>query len=54
LFAPATTLSAAIAGEFGEAFSGLYPASLYALGLILLLLSFGMILLARILLKQEV
>lgn len=54
LFMPATTLSTTIANEFGEAASGLYPASLYGLGLILLVMSFGMILLARILLKQEI
>lgn len=54
LFTPATTLSATIANEFGEAASGLYPASLYGLGLILLVMSFGMILSARILLRQEI
>ena len=54
LLAPATTLSATIANEFGEAASGIYPASLYGLGLILLVMSFGMILLARILLRQEI
>ncbi len=52
LFAPATTLAATIAGEFGEATNALYSASLYGLGLILLGMSFGLILLARILLRQ--
>lgn len=53
LFMPATTLSATIANEFSEASSPLYPQSLFALGLILFVISLVVILCAKILLKQE-
>jgi phosphate transport system permease protein len=40
LFAPGTTISAAIANEFTEAFGDLYTASLVELGLILFFVTF--------------
>ena len=53
LIMPATTMSATIANEFSEAIGPLYPQSLFALGLILLTISFCVIILARILLTKE-
>jgi phosphate transport system permease protein len=47
LLAPATTISAAIANEFTEATSGLYTSSLIALGLILFVITFAVLALAK-------
>ena len=47
LFAPATTISAAIANEFTEATGDLYLSALFELGLILFALTFIVLLLAR-------
>jgi phosphate transport system permease protein len=52
LLAPGTTISAAIASEFTEAVGDLYTSSLIALGLILFVLTFGVIAAARLLLLR--
>lgn len=52
LFAPATTISATIANEFTEADGELYTSSLIALGLILFLITFIILALARLMLMR--
>jgi phosphate transport system permease protein len=52
LLAPGTTISASIANEFTEAVGTLYTSSLIALGLLLFVLTFIIIALARLLLLQ--
>ena len=52
LLAPSTTISAAIANEFAEAVGSLYTSSLYALGLLLFVLTFIVIAAARLLLMR--
>lgn len=52
LLAPGTTISATIANEFAEATSELYTASLIALGLILFVITFIVLALARLLLAR--
>ena len=52
LFAPATTISAAIANEFQEASSDLYTSSLIALGLLLFCITFTVLAIARIMLMR--
>jgi phosphate transport system permease protein len=52
LFAPGTTISAAIANEFSEATGTLYPSSLIALGLLLFVITFVVLAIARLLLMQ--
>ncbi len=52
LFAPGTTISAAIANEFTEALGELYVPSLIALGLILFFITFIVLALARLMLKR--
>jgi phosphate transport system permease protein len=52
LLAPGTTISAAIANEFTEAYGDLYTSSLIALGLILFVLTFAIIAAARLLLMR--
>lgn len=52
LFAPATTISATIANEFTEADGDLYTSSLIALGLILFLLTFVILAIARLMLLR--
>ena len=47
LLAPSTTISASIANEFAEATSQLYTSSLVALGLILFLITFAVLALAK-------
>ncbi|MBI1172872.1 phosphate ABC transporter permease subunit PstC [bacterium] len=47
LLSPATTISASIANEFSEATSGLYTSSLVALGLILFVITFTVLALAK-------
>lgn len=52
LFAPGTTISASIANEFTEAVGDLYRSSLIALGLILFVITFIVLALARLLLLK--
>jgi len=52
LLAPSTTISAAIANEFAEAVGDLYTSSLFALGLLLFVLTFVVIAAARLLLMR--
>ena len=52
LLAPSTTISASIANEFSEAVGDLYTSSLFALGLLLFVLTFAVIALARLLLMR--
>ncbi|HEY4193671.1 MAG TPA: phosphate ABC transporter permease subunit PstC [Mesorhizobium sp.] len=52
LFAPATTISATIANEFTEAVGDLYTSSLVALGLILFVITFLILALARYMLMR--
>jgi phosphate transport system permease protein len=51
LFAPATTISAAIANEFSEAVGDLYHASLIELGLILFVITFIVLAAAQLMLR---
>jgi phosphate transport system permease protein len=48
LLAPGTTISASIANEFTEAVGDLYTSSLIALGLILFMITFVVLAIARI------
>ncbi|MFO1163182.1 MAG: phosphate ABC transporter permease subunit PstC [Reyranellaceae bacterium] len=52
LFAPGTTISASIANEFTEAVGDLYTSSLIALGLILFLITFIVLAIARYMLMR--
>jgi phosphate transport system permease protein len=52
LFAPGTTISASIANEFTEAVGDLYYSSLIALGLLLFLITFVVIAMARLMLLR--
>jgi phosphate transport system permease protein len=52
LLAPGTTISATIANEFTEAVSDLYTSSLIALGLILFIITFVVLALARLMLMR--
>jgi len=52
LFAPATTISATIANEFTEAVGDLYTSSLVALGLILFVITFMILAIARYMLMR--
>jgi phosphate transport system permease protein len=52
LLAPSTTISASIANEFAEAVGALYTSSLFALGLLLFVLTFVVIASARLLLMR--
>jgi phosphate transport system permease protein len=52
LLAPSTTISAAIANEFAEAVGDLYTSALFALGLLLFVLTFTVIAAARLLLLR--
>jgi phosphate transport system permease protein len=52
LLAPGTTISASIANEFTEAVGDLYTAALIALGLILFIITFGVLAIARYLLMR--
>jgi phosphate transport system permease protein len=52
LFAPGTTISATIANEFTEAVGDLYKSSLIALGLLLFVITFIVLALARLLLLK--
>ena len=52
LLAPGTTISATIANEFTEAVGSLYTSSLFALGLILFLITFIVLALARLMLAR--
>jgi phosphate transport system permease protein len=53
LFAPGTTISATLANEFTEAVGDVYTSALIALGLILLVISFAALIVARILMGRE-
>jgi phosphate transport system permease protein len=50
LFAPGTTISASIANEFTEAVGDLYTSSLIALGLILFVITFTVLAIAKFML----
>jgi phosphate transport system permease protein len=52
LFAPGTTISASLANEFTEAVGHIYLSSLLALGLILFLITFSVLFLARFMLAR--
>jgi phosphate transport system permease protein len=52
LLAPGTTISATIANEFAEATGGLYQSALIALGLLLFVLTFFVLAIARMLLAR--
>ncbi|TIU43761.1 MAG: phosphate ABC transporter permease subunit PstC, partial [Mesorhizobium sp.] len=52
LFAPGTTISATIANEFTEADGELYTSSLVALGLILFIITFVILAIARYMLLR--
>jgi phosphate transport system permease protein len=52
LLAPSTTISAAIANEFAEAVGDLYTSALFALGLLLFVLTFIVIASARLMLMR--
>jgi phosphate transport system permease protein len=52
LLAPGTTISAALANEFTEAVGDIYLSSLLALGLILFLITFSVLLIARFMLRR--
>ena len=52
LFAPGTTISATIANEFTEAVGDLYTSSLIALGLILFVITFIVLAIARLMLMR--
>ncbi|MDE2250008.1 MAG: phosphate ABC transporter permease subunit PstC [Gammaproteobacteria bacterium] len=52
LLAPSTTISAAIANEFAEAVGDLYTSALFALGLLLFVLTFAVIAAARLMLLR--
>ncbi|WP_337997748.1 phosphate ABC transporter permease subunit PstC [Oleispirillum naphthae] len=52
LFAPGTTISASLANEFTEAVGDLYLSSLQALGLILFVITFVVLALARLMLRH--
>ena len=52
LFAPGTTISATIANEFTEAVEALYTSSLIALGLILFIITFIVLAIARYMLMR--
>jgi phosphate transport system permease protein len=50
ILAPGTTISAAIANEFTEAVGGLYTSSLIALGVVLFLITFAVLAIAKLML----
>jgi len=52
LIAPGTTISATIANEFTEAVGDLYTSSLIALGLILFMITFIVLAIAKVLLMR--
>jgi phosphate transport system permease protein len=52
IFAPGTTISASLANEFTEAFGTMYQSSLLALGLILFVITFIVLIITRILLHS--
>ena len=52
LFAPGTTISASIANEFTEAVGALYTSSLIAIGLILFMITFIVLAIARLMLMR--
>ncbi len=52
IFAPGTTISASLANEFTEAFGSMYQSSLLALGLILFVITFIVLIITRTLLHS--
>jgi phosphate transport system permease protein len=52
LFAPGTSIAAALANEFSEATTPLYRSSLLALGFVLFLITFVVLVIARLLLRK--
>jgi phosphate transport system permease protein len=52
ILAPGTTISASIANEFTEAVGAVYTSSLVALGLILFVITFAVLALARLMLAR--
>jgi phosphate transport system permease protein len=52
IFAPGTTISASLANEFTEAFGAMYQSSLLALGLILFVITFIVLMITRFLLHS--
>jgi phosphate transport system permease protein len=52
ILAPGTTISATIANEFNEAVGDLYTSSLIALGLILFVITFIVLTIARVMLAR--
>ena len=54
LFAPGTSIASTLANEFGEADPGLHIASLFALGLILFVLSFIVLAISRMLIARSI
>jgi phosphate transport system permease protein len=52
LLAPGTTISAALANEFTEATTDIYLSSLIALGLILFIITFSVLVLAKLMLLR--
>jgi phosphate transport system permease protein len=52
LFAPGTSISAVLANEFSEATTPLYKSSLLALGFVLFLITFVVLILARLMLRK--
>jgi phosphate transport system permease protein len=52
LLSPSTTISASIANEFNEATSGMYTSALIALGLVLFIITFGVLAVAKWLLAR--
>ena len=53
IFAPGTTISASLANEFTEAFGEMYMSSLLALGLILFVISFVVLVITRVFLSSS-
>ena len=53
LFMPGNTIASTIANEFAEATTPLYSSSLMALGLILMVITFVTIIIARLLLREQ-
>jgi phosphate transport system permease protein len=52
LFMPGATISSTLANEFTEAVGDIYTSSLYALGLILFVITFVVLVLSRLLLLR--
>ena len=53
LFAPGTSIASTLANEFGEASPGLHISSLFALGLLLFVLTFFVLAISRWLIRRS-